>query len=47
MYGVSEVPANDNESTTLANSPRWMGSVSRFLSAWKRWQRFFRFGKKK
>jgi sphinganine-1-phosphate aldolase len=50
MYGVSEVPANDAESpagSTLGNNPRWMGSISRFLSAWKRWQRFFRFGKKK
>ncbi|HEX5653394.1 MAG TPA: aminotransferase class V-fold PLP-dependent enzyme [Chitinophagaceae bacterium] len=46
MYGVSEeqeVSVRNQAGHTITQNPPWMGRISRFLSAWKRWKRFFRF----
>lgn len=48
MYGVTAANETPNETTddhALAENPAWMGTASRFLAAWKRWKRFFRFKK--
>ncbi|HET6767770.1 MAG TPA: aminotransferase class V-fold PLP-dependent enzyme [Chitinophagaceae bacterium] len=50
MYGQSveiESEGKENNENVITKNPAWMGAVNRFLSAWKRWKRFVRFGKNK
>jgi glutamate/tyrosine decarboxylase-like PLP-dependent enzyme len=48
MYGSSEEAETEPHETTgnsITNNPAWMGPVSRFLSAWKRWKGLIGVGK--
>lgn len=48
MYGVApqqEAATELQKDTALTQGPAWMGTVNRFLAAWKRWKRFFKIRK--
>jgi glutamate/tyrosine decarboxylase-like PLP-dependent enzyme len=49
MYGASiveeQVGASEDKNT-IAQNPAWMGTVSRYLAAWKRWKGIFQSQKK-